>query len=61
MGNPRHGPGNWRKLADEARSLAKGFHDPEAKRAMLGIAKSYEIIADRYEERTAGKRADRSK
>jgi hypothetical protein len=47
MSNPQH----WRDRAEEARSNAEQINDPEAKRMMLGIANSYERLAERAEER----------
>ena len=36
---------NWRKLAKEARTIANGMHDDDAKQTMLEIAERYEILA----------------
>ena len=44
-------PERWRKRAEEIRTIADGMRDPEAKRFMLGLAKSYEGLAERAEER----------
>ena len=42
----------WRARADAARKSAKTFTDAVAKRAMLEIAKSYELIAERAERQS---------
>jgi hypothetical protein len=52
-------PQHWRERAEEARSTAEGIKDPEAKRAMLVIARSYEKIAERAEAREVEAKADR--
>ena len=44
-------PKHWRKRAEEARYLAHRMSDPLAKELMLGIAKDYELLAERAEER----------
>ena len=36
-------PERWRKRAEEIRTIADGMRDPEAKRFMLDLAKSYLI------------------
>jgi hypothetical protein len=50
FGTPEH----WLQRATEARSMAEGIEDSEAKRAMLAIAENYERIAKRAEARAAG-------
>jgi len=40
LNNAKH----WRERADEARAVAEGLHDPDAKRMMLGIAETYEKL-----------------
>jgi hypothetical protein len=45
FGSPTH----WRYRAEEARAMAGGMEDSDARRAMLGIASSYEMIAERVE------------
>jgi hypothetical protein len=42
---------HWRDRAEEARVHAEQMNDPEAKRMMLEIAKSYDKLADRAAER----------
>ena len=42
-------PQYWRERAEEARALAQQMTDPEAQRAMLSVAQSYEKIALRAE------------
>jgi hypothetical protein len=42
---------HWRDRAEEARIHAEQMHDPDARGKMLGIAASYERIAERAEER----------
>ena len=42
---------HWRARAAEARAMAEQLTDEKAKKAMLNIAKSYERIAKRAEQR----------
>ena len=52
---PKFGtPDYWLERAEEARAMALDMSDPEAKKAMLGIAENYEKIAKRAEAREAG-------
>ena len=44
-------PKHWRDRAHEARIRAGELNDPEAKRQMLGIARGYDRLAERAEER----------
>jgi len=44
-------PERWRKRAEEIRTIADGMRDPEAKRFMPDLAKSYEVIAKLAEDR----------
>ena len=39
-----------RDRAEEARTLAEGFRDPEARRMMFEIAERYEKLAKRLED-----------
>jgi CRISPR/Cas system-associated protein Csm6 len=45
-------PEHWRKRAEEARTLADKMNDPVSKEMMLGIAKDYERLAERAEQRS---------
>ena len=47
-------PKHWRHRAAEARAMAEGLTDPEAKQRMLKVAADYEKLAKRAEERSAG-------
>jgi hypothetical protein len=49
---PTDDPKHWRNRAEEARTRAGEMNDPEAKRQMLGIARGYERLAERAEERS---------
>jgi hypothetical protein len=44
-------PKHWRERAEEARTVAEALDDPEAKRMMFEIARGYERLAQRAEER----------
>jgi hypothetical protein len=48
-------PKHWLDRAKEARALAEQIGDPEAKRTMLKNADDYERLAQRAEERAAGR------
>ena len=48
---------HWRNCANEARTHAGQMRTEEAKRQMLEIAEGYLQLAQRAEERTAGKKA----
>ena len=50
FGSPKY----WYERAAEARAMAEGMSDPDAKRAMLAVAENYEKIAKRAEAREAG-------
>jgi hypothetical protein len=47
---------NWRKMAEDARTIADGLHDAEAKQTMMEIADRYEVLAA-YSEHQAKKEA----
>jgi hypothetical protein len=47
MNNGQH----WRKCAEQARRHAGKFIAPEARRAVLDLADSYELLAQRADER----------
>ena len=48
-------PDHWRARAEEARNLADQMNDPESNDAMLRIADDYERLANRAENRAAGR------
>jgi hypothetical protein len=48
-------PKHWLDRAKEARALAEQMNDPEVKRTMLKNADDYERLAQRAEERAAGR------
>jgi hypothetical protein len=48
-------PKHWFDRAKEARALAEQMDDPEAKRTMLKNADDYERLAQRAQERAAGR------
>jgi len=53
--HPINDPKHWLNRAKEARALAEQIDDPEAKRTMLKNADDYERLAQRAEERAAGR------
>jgi hypothetical protein len=50
LADPKH----WRDRAEEARALAGQMADHDSKRRMVEIAKGYEYLAHRAEERLRG-------
>jgi hypothetical protein len=44
-------PQRWRDRAEKARLLAQDMKDPEAREAMLRVAKDYDHLAERAEQR----------
>jgi hypothetical protein len=54
MSDLLNNPESWRQRAAEARAIANGMTDPVAKRTMLGVAQSYERLAERAELRAKG-------
>jgi len=55
ISSPADDPKHWRNRAHEARADAGELNDPAAKRQMLGIARGYDRLADRAEERARDK------
>ena len=57
MENPHiiYDPAHWRSRVAEARTIADGLNDPEAKRSMLKIAEEYERLAERAIQRAAAR------
>jgi hypothetical protein len=47
-------PKHWRDRAKEARAIADEMNDRDAKQMMLGIARSYVLLAERAEARARG-------
>jgi|HubBroStandDraft_5_1064220.scaffolds.fasta_scaffold6007607_1 hypothetical protein len=50
MGEPKNAR-YWRERAEEARARAARMREPDARLHMLSIARSYELLAQRAEER----------
>jgi hypothetical protein len=50
-----HDPQHWRDRAVQARTMADLMNDPQSKEMMLGIAKDYERLAERAEQRLKDK------
>jgi hypothetical protein len=48
---PRLDGNHWRQRAEKMRGLAAESHDPKFKRRLLKIAKDYEKLAKRADER----------
>jgi hypothetical protein len=44
----------WRERAEEVRVKGEHIRDPVAKRYMLGIARTYDHLAERADERDKG-------
>jgi hypothetical protein len=59
MSDLLNNPESWRQRAAEARAIAGGMTDPDAKRTMLGVAQSYERLAERAELRTKDRGKDK--
>jgi len=49
-------PEHWRQRAEEARVLAEQMSDAASREMMLGIAKDYERLAERAEQRAREER-----
>ena len=47
-------PAHWRRRAEEARTIAEQMSDLQSKDSMLRIAKDYERLAKRAEQRGKG-------
>ena len=45
-------PAHWRERAEEARRIAEDLSDREAQRMMLGVADSYDRLAQHAETRS---------
>jgi hypothetical protein len=56
----RNRSANWRKLAEEAKTLAARMQDAVSKQTMLEIAERYEVLA-RYADRRAKDAEDDTK
>ncbi len=50
--NKSYNPDHWRKRAEKARAIAVQMTDPHTKATMLAIAKDYDKLAVRAEQRT---------
>ncbi len=48
-------PAHWRSRAANARAMADQMRNPEARRTMLEIAVSYDLLAERAEQRNKRK------
>jgi hypothetical protein len=48
-----HTAAYWRERAKEAHERAAGMRDPESKQYLLAIARSYDLLALRAEDREA--------
>jgi len=53
--HPINDPKHWLGRAKEARALAEQIADPAIKRTMLKNAEDYERLAQRAQERAAGR------
>jgi hypothetical protein len=49
-------PKHWRQRAEQARALAGQMSDDASKEMMLGIARDYELLAERAEHRAREER-----
>jgi hypothetical protein len=45
---------HWKQRAQDARKLAEGIHDPDARETLLKIAEEYERLAQRAANRGDG-------
>ena len=52
-------PEHWRQRAEEARVLAEQMSDAASREMMLGIAKDYERLAERAEQRAREERKEK--
>jgi hypothetical protein len=52
-------PAHWRQRAEEARVLAEQMSDAASREMMLGIAKDYERLAERAEQRARDERKEK--
>ena len=46
LSNPRY----WELRAEEARVIAQDMKDPEARRMMIGVADTFDLLARRFAE-----------
>jgi hypothetical protein len=49
---------NWRKMAEDARTIANGLHDAAAKQTMMEIARRYEALAASSESQAKNERTE---
>ena len=54
--HPFDDPKHWRQRAEQARALAEQMSDAPSREMMLGIAKDYERLAERAEQRALEER-----
>lgn len=52
----RNEASHWRRCAEEFRTRAKSLDEPEDQGRMLGVAETYDWLADKVEEREGERR-----
>jgi len=52
-------PAHWRQRAEEARTIAEQMNDLQSRESMLRIAKDYERLAERADQRAKGSQQPR--